>query len=106
MPQFNDLPSKLLVAGISGRYAHGQQASFGVVDIEKGSVLPTHHHMHEQITYILEGELEMTIDGQTVLLTPGSYFVIPSNAPHSAIAHSHCKVIDVFSPVREEYKDL
>jgi quercetin dioxygenase-like cupin family protein len=99
-----DIPIKDLIAGISGRYVHGEKASFGIVDIEEGSVLPLHHHPHEQITYILEGVLEMEIDGKNILLTPGSYYVIPSNTPHSALAHSACKVIDIFSPVREEYR--
>lgn len=105
MPNILDLLSKPLVEGISGRYAHGANASFGLVDIKKGSILPAHQHVHEQITYILEGDLEMTIGDETMVLTPGSYYVIPSNTPHSAIAHSDCKVIDVFSPVREEYRD-
>jgi quercetin dioxygenase-like cupin family protein len=46
----------------------------------------------------------MEIGGEMMLLTEGSYYVIPSNTPHSAIAHEACKVIDIFSPVREDYK--
>lgn len=104
MPAITDVKAKKLAEGLFGRYVHGDNASLGLVEIEKGSILPLHHHVHEQITYIIEGELEMTIGGETILLTPGSYYVIPSNVPHSAIAHSACKVIDVFSPVREEYR--
>jgi len=63
-----------------------------------------HQHIHEQITYIIEGQLDMVIDGQPCLLTAGMYHVIPSNTPHSAIARTNCKVIDAFSPVREDYK--
>jgi len=46
----------------------------------------------------------MVIGGQPCLLTAGMYHVIPSNTAHSAIAKTDCKVIDAFSPVREEYK--
>ena len=63
-----------------------------------------HHHIHEQITYIIVGQLDMVIDGVAFSLTDGMYHVIPSNLPHSAIAITDCKVIDVFSPVREDYK--
>ncbi len=99
-----DLTAKALAEGISGRYVHGENLSFGLVHIEKGSKLGLHHHPHEQITYMLEGEMEMEIGGKKILLTKGNYSVIPSNVPHSAIAYSDCTVIDVFSPVREEYR--
>ena len=66
--------------------------------------MPLHHHMHEQITHILEGELKMQIGGEEFLLNGGSVYVIPSNTPHSAIAKTDCKVIDAFSPVRDDYR--
>lgn len=99
-----DITARTLAEGISGRYVHGEKLSFGLVHIEKGSILGLHHHHHEQITYMLEGEMEMEIGGEKILLTKGNYSVIPSNVPHSAIAYSDCTVIDVFSPVREEYR--
>ena len=66
--------------------------------------MPEHRHINEQITYIIEGQLDMTIGGKFCPLTAGMYYVIPSNVPHSAFAKTHCKVIDVFHPVREDYK--
>lgn len=99
-----DITARTLAEGISGRYVHGEKLSFGLVHIEKGSILGLHHHHHEQITYMLDGEMEMEIGGKKILLTKGNYSVIPSNVPHSAIAYSDCTVIDVFSPVREEYR--
>jgi quercetin dioxygenase-like cupin family protein len=99
-----DLTAKVLAEGISGRYVHGEKLSFGLVHLLKGSIVGLHHHPHEQITYILEGELEMEIGGKKELLKKGNYHVIPSNISHSAIAISDCMVIDVFSPVREEYR--
>jgi quercetin dioxygenase-like cupin family protein len=104
MQQIKNLKSKEVVAGITGYYAHGDKHTFGYVEIKKGSVVPEHHHMQEQITYIIEGELDMTIGGQFCPLRQGMYYVIPSNTPHSATALTDCKVIDTFSPVREDYK--
>ena len=93
-----------LVPGITGYYAHGDKATFGYLELKKGSSVPMHHHVHEQITYILDGELEMEIGGEKVLLTSGSYYVIPSNTPHSANCQKGCTAIDIFSPVREDYR--
>ena len=104
MDNILDITAKVLAEGIEGRYVHGENLSFGLVHLEKGSAVKLHHHPHEQITYLLDGEMEMEIGGKKVLLTKGKYFVIASNVPHSAFALTECSVIDVFSPVREEYK--
>ena len=99
-----NIKPKDLAPGITGYYAHGDSMTFGYVELKKGSSVPLHQHIQEQITYILEGELDMIIDGQQCLLTAGMYHVIPSNIFHSAVAKTNCKVIDAFSPVRQDYK--
>lgn len=104
MQKIKDISPKVLVPGITGYYAHGDNMTLGFVELEAGSSIPLHHHVQEQITYILEGELDMQIGGEPCLLTTGMYHVIPSNTPHSAVAKTACKVIDAFSPVREDYK--
>ena len=103
MNHISDIAQRKIIEGITGQYIHGDQCTLGVVEIEEGSNLPLHNHVHEQITFILEGELEMSIGGQTMTLRQGDYFVIHSNVPHSAIARKYCKLIDVFSPKRAEY---
>ncbi len=104
MQKLKDIHPKELAPGLTGFYAHGTSMTIGLVEIKAGSNLPAHHHVHEQITYILEGNLDMTIDGMLCPLSAGMYYVIPSNVIHSAIAKTDCKVIDVFNPVREDYK--
>lgn len=104
MQHIHDLSAREIMPGISGKYVHGNTCTFGYVDIKAGTIMPTHHHVHEQITYVLEGELEMTIGAETIVLTAGMVNIIPSNMPHSAIAHIPCKLIDFFSPVREDYR--
>jgi len=104
MSKLKDLSPKQLMQGITGHYAHGQNMTFGLVEIAAGTVMPVHQHIHEQITYCLEGQLDMEIDGVSYSLTPGTCQLIPSNVWHGATAITACKLIDVFSPVREEYK--
>ena len=104
MDSIKNIKPKEVVAGITGHYVHGDKLTFGYVEVKKGSILPEHNHIHEQITYILEGQLDMIIGGVPCPLTAGMYHVIASNVPHSATAPVDCKVIDVFSPVREDYK--
>jgi quercetin dioxygenase-like cupin family protein len=104
MQKIKEILPKEVVSGITGYYAHGDNLSFGYIEIKAGAIVPEHHHVHEQITYIVEGELDMTIGGEFYPLKAGMYHVIPSNMPHSAIATVDCIAIDVFSPVREDYK--
>jgi quercetin dioxygenase-like cupin family protein len=103
MKHINDFKGKEIVPGLYGRFVHGETMTLSFVDIKKGSVLQEHKHPHEQITYILEGELEMMIGGEKMLMTPGMVHVIPGNTPHSAYAHTDVRVLDAFHPVREDY---
>lgn len=103
MQHISEYKGRELAAGLFGRFVHGESMTLSFVDIKKGSILPEHKHPHEQITYILEGELEMTIGGEKMLLTTGMVHVIPGNTPHGAIAHTDVKVLDAFHPVREDY---
>ena len=104
MKKIKDITPKEVVPGITGYYAHGNNLTLGHIVIKAGAIVPEHHHVHEQITYIMEGELEMTIGGEFCPLKAGMYHIIPSNTPHSAIAKIDCIAIDVFSPVREDYR--
>lgn len=104
MQSIKNITPKELAPGLTGYYIHGKQLTLGLVEIKAGSNLPEHHHVHEQITYIIEGQLDMVIGGKPCSLSAGMYYVIPSNVPHGAIAVTDCKVIDVFNPVREDYK--
>jgi quercetin dioxygenase-like cupin family protein len=104
MQLIKDVRPKDLVPGITGYYAHGQHMTFGWIELKAGSSVPVHQHVHEQITYIVDGQLDMVIDGKAYKLTAGMYHVIPSNVPHGATAAVDSRVIDMFSPVREDYK--
>lgn len=104
MDSIKNILPKQLAPGITGHYAHGDKVTFGLVELKKGSSVPLHHHINEQITYMIEGQLDMEIDGEAYSLTDGMYHVIHANVPHSALAITDCKVIDVFGPVREDYK--
>ena len=76
MVQLDELKSKEVFPGFSGRFLHGDQTTLGIWDVKKGSSVPMHQHVHEQLTYVIEGDLEMTIGGKKMLLTAGSLHAI------------------------------
>ncbi len=100
----NEIKEKEIIPGYHGKFIHSENMTIAYWDIVAGSPMPEHSHPHEQIANVLEGTLELTIEGMTHVLKPGSVAVIPSNVPHSGKATTHCKVIDVFYPIREEYQ--
>lgn len=100
----NELPGKELMPGYHGKMVHGNQLTWAFWTVEKGAVVPEHQHPHEQIMHVVEGDFEFTLDGETKICKPGDIVHIPSNLPHSGKAITPCKLMDVFSPAREEYK--
>lgn len=104
MDHISQLPAKEFRPGFFGKMIHGEKGTVSIWEIKQGSRLETHQHVHEQITYILEGELAMNIGGKDYVFTAGCYHVIPSNVPHNAYARTDVKVIDFFSPAREDYR--
>jgi quercetin dioxygenase-like cupin family protein len=68
---------------------------------------PVHAHDEEQITLVIEGELEFEIDGEVRQLSPGMVAVVPANVPHGARTKDHsCLEYDVFNPPRKALLDL
>jgi quercetin dioxygenase-like cupin family protein len=98
------LTPREVAPGFHGRYVHSARVTQGRVDIDAGAILPKHSHPHEQWTTVISGTLELTVEGVLYVLHPGHVLYIPPNAPHSARAPTACQVIDVFHPVREDYR--
>ena len=90
--------------GFNARFIHTELMTLAYVDVDEGADLPQHAHVHEQVLNMLEGEFELTLNGEVLLLRPGQVVAIPSNVPHSGRAITKCRILDVFSPVREDFR--
>jgi quercetin dioxygenase-like cupin family protein len=90
---------------VKTQVAWGDRLTLSLVTLEAGSTVPMHSHPHEQAGFVLEGELDFTIGQETRRLKPGDSYIIPGNVQHGCAACAgHALVLDIFSPVREEYK--
>ena len=98
------LEGRELIPGHVGRFVHSDKTTHVYWDIEEGAELPEHSHPHEQIANVLDGTYELTVDGERHVLNAGDVLVIPGGATHSGRSHTPCRILDVFSPVREEYR--
>jgi quercetin dioxygenase-like cupin family protein len=84
--------------------ATGERLMISHVTLNQGGYVPLHKHPHEQVGYVIEGRLRMTIGDQVYEFEPGDSYSIPGNVEHDATGISDCVVLDVFSPPREEYR--
>jgi len=100
----SDLQAKQLLEGIKLKVVSGDKTMMTIFEFEVNAVIPLHKHPHEQITYIIEGELEFTVEGKTRILRKGDGVVIPSNHEHSAkVLTAPAKAVDAWYPRREDY---
>ncbi|MEW6355114.1 MAG: cupin domain-containing protein [Planctomycetota bacterium] len=90
--------------GITIRVVAGEKIMFSFLDFEPGGVIGSHSHPHEQLGYVLEGEFELTIGGETRIVRAGDTYIIPGNVAHRAASTGRAaRTLDVFSPPREDY---
>ena len=73
------------------------------VMFEKGAIATQHAHIHTQTTYVTSGKYEMTIDGETKIIQAGDGFFVAPNLIHGCKCLEPGILIDVFSPVREDF---
>lgn len=100
----SQIEEREIVPGFHARFLHSEHMTLAYWRIEAGASLPEHAHPHEQVTNLLEGEFEFEVDGALSTLRPGSAVVIPGNVRHQGRALSDCRILDIFYPVRDDYR--
>ena len=93
-----------LVEGFNARFVTGSRIMLSFVQVAPGAIIPDHNHPHEQLGYVVEGSLLLTIGEEECNLQPGDAYAIPGGVTHRAVGGPNgCFVLDAFSPPREEY---
>jgi quercetin dioxygenase-like cupin family protein len=88
--------------GWFGRYFHSSNMTFAHYDFTKGSAIHEHFHPQEEVWQVIEGQLEVTLDGVVQVAGPGVAAVVPPNVPHAIIALTNGKAIVVDYPLRQQ----
>ena len=92
------------IPGFRVRFVHSDSMTVAYWEIEPGASMPEHSHSHEQIVNLIEGEFELRVGDEVRTIAPGSVAIIPPDVAHSGRAVMACRIIDVFHPVREDYR--
>ena len=97
-------PTIEVCPGIKRRtVAHGETMYQMMATLAGGSRMPAHSHPQEQIVHILEGKMRLNVEGVPHELSVGDSFYLESNVPHGVETLSETRVLDTFSPPRNDY---
>lgn len=106
-PSKNETKVEKVAEGVYRKVYYLSKIMTAVVDYTEGPMEkpdPVHAHEHEQISYIAKGQLFIIIGDKKKHLKKGDVFYVPSNTPHTVqILSKNVRIIDSFSPIREDF---
>ena len=97
------LPVRDKLPGWRGHIFHSSTMTFAHWDFKAGSSIHEHEHPQEEVWHIVEGELEVTMQGKSFRAGPGMVAIVPPNTAHSVVAITDGKAIVADYPVREHF---
>jgi quercetin dioxygenase-like cupin family protein len=103
--RWNDIAPEQINPSITRQYISGDRVTIARFDLKKGGVVPRHAHENEQVSMVLSGALLFKIDGREMTIRGGEVMQIPGNVAHEVEVLEDTLVIDVFSPVRQDWID-
>ncbi|HKZ94577.1 MAG TPA: cupin domain-containing protein [Candidatus Bathyarchaeia archaeon] len=93
-----DFPeADIQVKGIKAWVAQGEKHQIVFFEMEPSAIVPEHWHDYAQWGLMIDGEMELTIDGKTQVCRKGDEYVIPAHARHHARFRRRSRVMDLFS---------
>src|SRR5512138_1329979 len=75
----------------------GERTLLTEITMREGGLVPPHSHPHEQIGYLVKGQLEFTIGDEKTVVSPGGGWTIKGGVTHSALALVDSVAVEVFS---------
>ena len=101
----SELDLEVVEAGKVSRKIRARGGSLMMVEVcfKAGAIGYEHRHVHEQVSYCLDGEFVFTLDGRSTTLKAGDSVYIPSSVLHGATCVAEGRLLDVFTPQREDF---
>ena len=100
------IPRAVLRPGVDTAIVPADNVTLSFMKLSPGLDAKLHSHPEEQVCVVLEGELDVAVDGKLYRVRAGDVAVIPGGVPHSGVTLSEgCKVLDIFSPPRKDFEE-
>ena len=110
MPQhfhaFNDIKTQEIAPGFFSKLIHTEGQTINWITVAAGNKVPLHQHPHAQMSFVINGQFAMTIACETKVLDATQFCHIPGGTEHGGEAITDCVLVDIFTPVREDYQQL
>ncbi|OCX54420.1 cupin [Mucilaginibacter sp. PPCGB 2223] len=84
-------------------YGYDDKIMLVKAKFQKGGVGTIHKHPHSQVTYVESGVFEMKIGDETRIIKKGDGYYVPPEVWHGCVCLEDGLLIDVFSPLREDF---
>ena len=102
--EWDHLEKEQMNPRITRQVIHSEQMTIARLELQKGGVVPEHHHVNEQVSMVERGALKFFIGGREQVVRTGEVLAIPPNVPHAVEVLEDSVVVDVFSPPRDDWK--
>jgi quercetin dioxygenase-like cupin family protein len=103
----SELTPEVIAPGRTRYLAYTERLMMVVIDFQDGPASvpdPPHSHPHEQVSYVVSGEINFFLNNERTRLGPGDLFTVPPNVPHSIqLLSEHVRLVDTFSPIRQDF---
>ena len=101
--RWSEEPIEQLNEKIGRQMLNTEAMTLARITLRKGAFVPRHAHPNEQIATVLEGSLRFIVGGEEHIVGPGESVPLAADVPHEVEALEDSVVLDVFSPVREDW---
>lgn len=98
-----EVPTEELNPTFFRKALHTGGMTIAVLELKKGGVVPQHQHINEQVSLVETGKIVFHFPDRDVEVGPGETLVIPPNLPHGVTVLEDSKVMDLFTPLREDW---
>jgi len=102
---WSNVPAEQINPSISRQFITGDRVTVARFELKRGGIVPMHAHENEQVSFVLDGALKFKIDGREIIVRGGEVLQIPGTVPHEVEVLEDTLVVDVFSPVRQDWID-
>ncbi|HTK28686.1 MAG TPA: cupin domain-containing protein [Vicinamibacterales bacterium] len=103
--RWNDVPAEQINPEISRRFITCDRVTVARFELTRGGVVPEHRHDNEQVSMVMSGALKFKVGGQETVVRGGEVIHLPGGVPHEVEVLEDSVVVDVFSPVRQDWVD-
>jgi quercetin dioxygenase-like cupin family protein len=103
---WRDIPSERINEGVDRQMVVGERLMMCRLTLQPHVDTPVHSHPHEQMTIVERGRVRFTIDGSARVVGAGDVLHFPPKVAHGAtMLDEEVVLIDIFTPIREEFLD-